>query len=224
MGAPPSLPNFDELTEMGLDYLAAEVASQTGLPPEFVDLATGEAQRFVAKAIEMMQQEHQGSAVSAAAGWLAPEFGLTPGALRLRLSGPAWDLPDEHVLFVLAKPLFVVLPARLPKQLPAVGETPLVLPMVVRPHIGDLPPYPLEDLVNQGLLPPLGMTLWYKNLWMQQLYGKIDCALIRGQHWDTTTGSFHDLFSVNLETKTPNSFFVENTSLCQPPVFGGLAE
>ena len=36
-GIPPSLPNWDELKEMGIDYAAGEVASQTGLPPALTE-------------------------------------------------------------------------------------------------------------------------------------------------------------------------------------------
>lgn len=42
MGIPPSLPNFDELTSMGKDYLVATVAEQAGIPPEIAGKAVDE--------------------------------------------------------------------------------------------------------------------------------------------------------------------------------------
>jgi len=47
MGVPPSLPNFDDLMDQGFDYLAAEVASQAGVPEVLTDYASQEAQDFV---------------------------------------------------------------------------------------------------------------------------------------------------------------------------------
>ena len=39
LGIPPSLPNFDQLMNQGIDYLAEQAASQVGIPKEIQDLA-----------------------------------------------------------------------------------------------------------------------------------------------------------------------------------------
>jgi hypothetical protein len=54
MGIPPSIPNFDQLMNEGLDYLAQTAVEQIGVPKEIHDLAAGPAKDF---AIEQFQKE-----------------------------------------------------------------------------------------------------------------------------------------------------------------------
>lgn len=89
LGIPPSLPNFSELANQGLDYLAAQVAQETGLPVEqAMDVAREAVSRLATTG---------GSAAGAA--W--PGFGewytdlRLPelGSMTLRVTRPA-DSPD----------------------------------------------------------------------------------------------------------------------------------
>jgi hypothetical protein len=82
MGLPPSLPNFDQLTSMGVDYLATQIAEQTGVPPEVVDHAYDIAVQSVKK-----MKETRGGAGPAPAlfDWAVNYTGFTPAALVLKL-------------------------------------------------------------------------------------------------------------------------------------------
>ncbi|PWB43707.1 MAG: hypothetical protein C3F10_09745 [Dehalococcoidia bacterium] len=52
LGIPPSLPNFDQLMDQGLDYLASTAVESIGVPKEIKDLAAGPAKDL---AIEQFQ-------------------------------------------------------------------------------------------------------------------------------------------------------------------------
>ena len=50
MGMPPSIPNFDEFSKMGKDYLVKKIADETGLPQEAVSVAMDKFQSEVESA------------------------------------------------------------------------------------------------------------------------------------------------------------------------------
>jgi hypothetical protein len=81
MGLPPSIPNFDELTSMGKDYLVKATAEYAGIPPE----AAAEAVDIV---IEETKKASEGGGNSAV--WLKPDpdYYYRPAYLELRVTNP----------------------------------------------------------------------------------------------------------------------------------------
>jgi hypothetical protein len=58
MGIPPSLPNFDQLVNEGLDYLAAEAVAQLGIPQEVYDqIPEGLSEDLMKQAIQDAEKE-----------------------------------------------------------------------------------------------------------------------------------------------------------------------
>jgi len=143
MGVPPSLPNFDQLVDQGFDYVAAQVASEVGVPSELSDYASDAAQKFVKKAATDMSASYQ---VAKLPPWLSPDLRFDPASLTLELFGRGLNFPYKARpgLFRLSSPVFagafVVLPQRLPSQI--LGEPPIVFPMVLQPNLYNLPPPP----------------------------------------------------------------------------------
>jgi hypothetical protein len=75
VGMPPSLPNFDELADRGLDYLEDVAAEESGVPEEFLD----EARSIAAQAIQDMKSKNTLSD----APWLTPDDGFRPPQLQM---------------------------------------------------------------------------------------------------------------------------------------------
>lgn len=84
VGIPPSLPNFDDLTEMGKGYLVESIAAETGLPPEAVERAVDE---LAARAKEVADHGPGGDA------WLRPhpDHQFRPAFVRVRVTNNAND-------------------------------------------------------------------------------------------------------------------------------------
>jgi hypothetical protein len=57
MGIPPSIPNFDQLVDQGLDYLAETAVEQIGVPKEIQDLAAGPAKDFAIEEFKKKAKE-----------------------------------------------------------------------------------------------------------------------------------------------------------------------
>ncbi len=57
LGIPPSIPNFDQLMDQGLDYLAAEVVEGVGVPKEIQDLAIGPAKDIAIEEFKKAAEE-----------------------------------------------------------------------------------------------------------------------------------------------------------------------
>jgi hypothetical protein len=75
-GVPPSLPNFEQLTEQGIDYLAEEAVAQAGLPPGVHDLAKAEFEKGIKAGIEAAKYAYADSA-----NWLPAGVPLKPDPL-----------------------------------------------------------------------------------------------------------------------------------------------
>lgn len=75
-GVPPSLPNMDQLTEQGIDYVAEEAVAQAGLPPELHDLAKDEFKKGIKAGIEAAKYSYADSA-----SWLPTGVPLKPDPL-----------------------------------------------------------------------------------------------------------------------------------------------
>ena len=75
MGLPPSLPNFDELVNDGIDYLKEEAAEQTGVPKEVVDVV-------VDKVVEAAKNQGGGGG-GGLPDWVVDDNGFRPSRLVL---------------------------------------------------------------------------------------------------------------------------------------------
>lgn len=96
LGIPPDLPNFDQLVDQGVQYLAAEIASQVGIPPKVVEAAVQEGGPYAGMALniaeEKMREELQkqiaanltdaatniGLGYAAAVGWVPDGIPVRP--------------------------------------------------------------------------------------------------------------------------------------------------
>jgi len=75
VGMPPSLPNFDELADRGIDYLEDVAAEESGVPVELID----EARVIAAQAINDMKSHN----ALTDAPWLTPDDGFRPPQLQM---------------------------------------------------------------------------------------------------------------------------------------------
>lgn len=158
MGLPPSLPNWEELQQQGLDYLAAQIANQAGLPPEAVELAMD----YAVAAMEELGKTRGGDG-QGLPRWVQADIGFEPAVLtfELRQEGSAGVFEPQRTLTVLDNPALLGGTA----PLPALGQAPLQLPMVLRPNLADLPPRPFSD----GQIAPGADAMWYKTMWLQRV-------------------------------------------------------
>lgn len=79
IGVPPSLPNFDELTGMGKDYLTSMVAEQTGLPADQI-------KDVVNKVAEKAKSEANGG--TNPVNWFRPDpdYQYQPGMVMIKVT------------------------------------------------------------------------------------------------------------------------------------------
>lgn len=149
MGAPPPLPNFNDLVDQGADYLAAQAGSQLGIPPELTHYASGYAQQFIKKAVADMQATPY--AVSGLPSWLVPDLRFQPGFLTLALYRTTdSELPSQPGLIRAPTLEFAGKFVQLPKGMPKEGSfecslggcvpvQPLLFPMVLDFNLEGLP-------------------------------------------------------------------------------------
>ena len=161
MGVPPSLPSWDKLKSEGVEYLAAEIADQTGLPPEVAAKALDYAQ----DAINQLDQQRGGS--DGLPDWILPDIGLEPASMRLTLWQQVGDLtsgmwqPDSALwqawimpggIFGGSNEPFLGTYAPLPRVFPTsiqgmALQKSLSLPVVLQPNLANVeaaPPHVLS--------------------------------------------------------------------------------
>lgn len=133
MGVPPSLPNWDQLKQQGVDYLAAEIASQTGVPQEVVD----EALKVAQEAMNQMT-ENRGLLPQPGYNWLIPYLGIDPAVLTIdiRKNDPS-PLPLPMSLRRFVSPPFTGGAPRIPRTF-INDPNRLRIPMVLRPNLSGI--------------------------------------------------------------------------------------
>ena len=57
MGIPPDIPNFDQLMEQGIEYVAVQAAAQMAIPPEVVKAATEQGGPYAGVALDIAEQK-----------------------------------------------------------------------------------------------------------------------------------------------------------------------
>ena len=174
MGMPPSLPDFDQLMDQGLDYVAAELAAQAGVP-DFV------AEQALELAIEMAERAKATRGASYAR-WLVKDTQGRSSLFELEVSRSAagasttwaalWFRPMGPGETVWRERFVGVHP-------PPVGEGPLRVPVVIEPQLAGLPE--VEPLIPEvGWVPAYYGTeqraeAWYQRAWGQRM-GATPCV------------------------------------------------
>jgi len=135
MGVPPSIPNWDQLQEQGIDYLAAEMATQieasTGIPSELSETAL---KKLAKEALERIG-ETRGSG-SGLPNWLMPSIGFEPAVLTVSLRdvGNA-PIPSGLRLFKFQDALYAGADVPIPRVFPQSGI--LRFPIVLQPRLAE---------------------------------------------------------------------------------------
>lgn len=89
-GIPPTIPNFDDLKQQGLDYVAAQVASQTGLPSEVTSWAASNGYKALATEFTDQISEARGSSSGLPyVDWAVWDNGIEPASLQFGLQRTA---------------------------------------------------------------------------------------------------------------------------------------
>lgn len=57
LGIPPDIPNFDQLVDQGIEYLAAQAAAQIALPPELVEAVVKEGGPYAGLALSYAEEK-----------------------------------------------------------------------------------------------------------------------------------------------------------------------
>jgi hypothetical protein len=162
MGVPPSLPNFDQLVDMGVDYVAVQIASEAGIPDEVANYASDKAQEFVKKAAAGMKANQ---AVPGLPDWLVPDLHFRHAFLTMELYGRGVQFPylSRPGIIRNNSPIYPGAFIPLPQRLPAPGEKPILFPMVLPPNLDGLPdpPQNYDDYQKARV---------DKNNWVKQRY------------------------------------------------------
>jgi hypothetical protein len=175
MGVPPSLPNFDELVDQGVEYLAAQVAAQTGIPSVLTDYAAQEAKDFVQDVVKNMKANYD---IKGLPNWLAPDIRFESAYLVMELYGRGKTLPFDSTPSLIRNngPIYAGVLVGLPRNLPKKNvEPPLLFPMVLPPNTYGLPPAPpttVTTFAGSVTFYPneYDKAVWNKNVWITQRY------------------------------------------------------
>jgi hypothetical protein len=125
LGIPPTLPNFDELSEMSMDYLAEVVLTEAGIPPtEWNKDLTRDIAEGIYTEVEKATNYADVNPINAAFLKLDPNYLYKPGSVEIEISNnTVYDsIPgsfDLHVTFEMdyynkldpVYPLFLSIPS-----------------------------------------------------------------------------------------------------------------
>ena len=144
LGLPPSLPNFDQLVDQGVDYLAAEVAAQTGVPEEVITGAVD-----IAKDMAKSAKANRGIPGMA---WLIEDTGFRPSSVMLDVRRNPLGTPTKD-LFV-GGATWAGSSSHL--HVPTAPAAPAIrMPVTLSPdYTGITPPDPLIPAIPAFNIPP----------------------------------------------------------------------
>lgn len=137
MGLPPSLPNWEELKDQGVDYLAAQIATDVAGGPLAQTLTQAAITEIAQKTLDTMTAKKVGA--SGAYGWVQPYLFYDPAVWVTSVSWTGTGtLPSELILRRYSTSLFaggdVPLPTTTLPQVPALN-----IPMVLPAQLGGIP-------------------------------------------------------------------------------------
>jgi len=203
MGIPPSLPNWDQLKDQGIEYLAsvvaAEIVSGTGVPVEF----TEQQLAVLAKsAIDKMGEQRKGAGLKNE--WLLPYAGFEPAVWSLTIKkDSSISVPSGVHVVTKHYGLYQGANVVLPTEFPASGI--LRVPIVLRPsYTGIKAPYCYTDWMGNVSCKPLGskpicvwqvptfdgysyeslpcldhtLGVYYRNAWIAKKFFPTKCATL----------------------------------------------
>lgn len=146
MGIPPCLPNWNQLKNQGMDYLAAEVASEiaseTGLPEELAKLGVDEAmtvaQGMAYNTIAAMTA-NRGTENGPQYDWVLPFTGMDPAVwiIWLRKNGTV-ELPSNLFILTMTNGLYIPGKVHVPRVFPSSNI--IKIPIVLQPDYSKIPP------------------------------------------------------------------------------------
>jgi hypothetical protein len=131
MGLPPTIPNWEQLKQQGVDYLASEIASQTDVPPVLVDHAFDAAESAIAD-----MTAHLGDGAAFGYDWVVPYDGFDPAVRIVSIEKHA-DISPFISLIRANSSLFDGGALNVPPKFPAAGA--LTVPMVLEPNLSGIP-------------------------------------------------------------------------------------
>jgi hypothetical protein len=133
MGVPPSIPNWEQLQQEGIDYLAAEMATQieasTGAPPTLTEAAL---KQLAETALDKMGAT-RGVGTGPAYDWLIPYIGFEPAVLKVTLRHIS-PVPDGLTLVQHQGYLYDGAELPIPKYFPSDSMI-LQVPVVLQPRL-----------------------------------------------------------------------------------------
>lgn len=133
MGIPPSIPNWEQLQQEGIDYLAAEMATQieasTGVPSTLSEVALKELAKTALEKIEATRGAGPGPAYD----WVIPYLGFEPAVLKVTLRETGTPIPAGLTLNKDRDFLYSGAEFPVPKVFPT--STMLRVPTVLQPRL-----------------------------------------------------------------------------------------
>ena len=214
VGLPPSLPNFDQLIDEGLDYVTAEVAAQANIPPEIANLATGKAKQIAAETINQMKARRG----IPGADWVVVDEFARPATLMLNLSRSSASASVPDVIYVPEGPVFLDKVIDLPKNLP-VAPASLKVPTTLIANLKEIKPPPPLVIGGQKFPPPEpGLSRWMLSHWRDEKVNVIDCTRFEGWlfYYLTPNAPTGQVFGVNVRTIFSELFSDPYESNCTP--------
>jgi hypothetical protein len=179
-GIPPTLPNWNSVKQMGIDYAAAEIASQTGLPPSVTEYA---AHQIAEHGMDLIDGKRGGK--DPRYDWVEPYFGTDPAVLAVSISKTDGDLPGGLVLSLGKSDLFGGVVVPVPQRFAGTILIPIVLP----PNVEDVPPPVCAPFGVPVPCSKAYTTRWYRNHFRQKVEGA-QCAVFHAFTW-YQTGNLH---------------------------------
>jgi len=176
MGVPPSLPNYDQLMNEGVDYIAARAASEAGIPPELAEEVADHAYALAKNEIARSKEKRSFKGFE---DWLVPDIGwqFARGKIFLVRTGLGAATPEKFTLE--PSKLFLGtqfdIPTKWPGHEPGTYVTHLPVPLTLAPDVSSIGAQFLAATDSD----PFALPLWYKDEWATRfMHGLNDC-----KHW-----------------------------------------
>jgi hypothetical protein len=171
-GIPPSLPNMDQLKQQGIEYVAAQVAEQSGVPG--TEVLAEEALEYAVHSIEAYAKQGGGSGLP---GWLTMDTGFEPAIYTMSLERvqSGVDPAIKHLTFYPPSQLLMAQSQVFRPQAVGLPTRFWTKGTILVPGAPDLTTIPVVLAPNLSKVPPLPGPSWTHNDYWQAISDK--------QHW-----------------------------------------